>query len=106
MSILEPIEKEYKELEEKYLKVRTLPQQMKKDAIASVRSEWLGRQAGGLAPFSLWCSAKAQINLAFDLRSSYTEPWVTNPSYQTNEKYPRQAQVFFIGWGGRVRTCV
>ena len=41
---LEPIEKEYKELEEKYLKVRTLPQQMKKDAIAAIRSEWLGRQ--------------------------------------------------------------
>ena len=45
---LEPIEKEYKELEEKYLKVRTLPQQMKKDAIASVRSEWLGRQGSNL----------------------------------------------------------
>ena len=54
--------------------------------------------------FSLPCSVKAQVNLAFDLRSSYTEPWVSNPSYQTNKKYPRQAQVFFIGWGGRIRT--
>gem|GEM_PF-5270124 len=54
--------------------------------------------------FSLWCSVKTQVNLAFDLRSTYTEPWVSNPSYQTNEKYPSQAQVFFIGWGGRIRT--
>ena len=46
--------------------------------------------------FSLRCSPKAQVNLAFDLRSSYTEPWVSNPSYQTNKKYPRQAQVFSL----------
>ena len=45
---LEPIEKEYKRLEEKYLKVRTLPQQIQKDAFASVRSEWLGRQDSNL----------------------------------------------------------
>jgi len=37
-----PIEKGYKELEQKYEKVRTSPQQIKKDAIASIRSEWLG----------------------------------------------------------------
>ncbi len=54
--------------------------------------------------FSLRCSPKAQVNLAFELRSLCAEPWVSNPSYQTNEKYPRQAQVFFIGWGGRIRT--
>ena len=45
---LEPIEKDYKQLEEKYLKVRTLPQQIQKDALASVRSEWLGRQDSNL----------------------------------------------------------
>ncbi len=36
-----PIEKGYKELEQKYEKVRTASQQIKKDAIASIRSEWL-----------------------------------------------------------------
>lgn len=40
---LTPIEKDYKQLEEKYLKVRTLPQQIQKEALASVRSSWLGR---------------------------------------------------------------
>ena len=54
--------------------------------------------------FSLRCSVKAQANLAFALRSSYTEPWVSTLATKQIKKHPRQALVFFIGWGGRIRT--
>ena len=39
-----PIEKDYKQLEAEYEKVRTLPQQIQKDATASVCSKWQGWQ--------------------------------------------------------------
>lgn len=39
-----PISKEYKKLEAEYEKVRTLPQQIQKDAYASVCSKWQGWQ--------------------------------------------------------------
>ena len=45
--------------------------------------------------FSLRCSVKAQVNLAFDLLSSYTEAWVSNPGYQNNKKPKASSGIFY-----------
>lgn len=56
---MKPISKDYKKLEAEYLKVRTLPQQIQKDALAPICSSWQGWQESNPRPSVLETDALA-----------------------------------------------